>query len=280
MTTITALPTPPSRSDPANFAARADDFLAALPDFVDEVNAVAGEVNTNASSAATSASTATTQAGIATTQAGIATTKAGEASASAAAAAVSASSAETAWDSFDDRYLGSKSSDPSLDNDGNALLTGALYWNSTSGQMRVYDGATWQVAYLPSGTYVAGPASATDNCIVLFDGATGKIIKDSGRTIDSVGLQITEVFGTTQTAANGYRYQLNNVAATALTKPTTADGVTFGVIPANGLLTNTVDFGTDTVQGLNGTTLTGVVTIDVGPMDWRYSSTLSKWVIV
>jgi hypothetical protein len=83
MTTITALPTPPSRDDPTNFAARADDFLGALPTFATETNTVAGEVNTAASSASTSASTATTQAGTATTQAGIATTKAAEAAASA-----------------------------------------------------------------------------------------------------------------------------------------------------------------------------------------------------
>lgn len=48
MTTITALPTPPSRSDPANFATRGDAFLGALPTFATEVNAVASEVNANA----------------------------------------------------------------------------------------------------------------------------------------------------------------------------------------------------------------------------------------
>lgn len=47
MTTITALPTPPSRSDPANFAARADAFLGALPTFATETNTVASEVNAN-----------------------------------------------------------------------------------------------------------------------------------------------------------------------------------------------------------------------------------------
>lgn len=38
--TITSLPTPPSRSDPTNFAARGDAFMAALPQFVEEVNAL------------------------------------------------------------------------------------------------------------------------------------------------------------------------------------------------------------------------------------------------
>jgi len=45
MTTITALPTPPTRQDPSNFADRADEFLSALPTFATETNAVASEVN-------------------------------------------------------------------------------------------------------------------------------------------------------------------------------------------------------------------------------------------
>lgn len=45
MTTITALPTPPTRQDPINFADRADEFLAALPTFATETNAVASEIN-------------------------------------------------------------------------------------------------------------------------------------------------------------------------------------------------------------------------------------------
>lgn len=38
---ISPLPTPPSISDPANFATRADSFIAALPQFVTECNAAA-----------------------------------------------------------------------------------------------------------------------------------------------------------------------------------------------------------------------------------------------
>lgn len=45
MTTITPLPTPPSRDDSSNFADRGDAFLGALPAFADEVNAIADEVN-------------------------------------------------------------------------------------------------------------------------------------------------------------------------------------------------------------------------------------------
>lgn len=81
MTTITALPTPPSRNDPASFAARGDALLAGLPLFVTETNAVASEVNAAATSAAASATTATTQATTATTQAAAAATSAANAAA-------------------------------------------------------------------------------------------------------------------------------------------------------------------------------------------------------
>jgi hypothetical protein len=68
------------------------------------------------------------------------------AAASAAAAAVSENNAAASYDAFDDRYLGSKSSDPSVDNDGNTLLVGALYYNSVANEIRVWTGSTWKAA--------------------------------------------------------------------------------------------------------------------------------------
>jgi hypothetical protein len=65
------------------------------------------------------------------------------AAANAAAAAASATAAEAAYDSFDDRYLGAKSTAPSVDNDGNALVTGALYFNSVTSVMQVWSGSAW-----------------------------------------------------------------------------------------------------------------------------------------
>lgn len=95
MTTITALPTAPDRSDPSTFDTRADAFVAALPTLVTEINTVSGEVNTNASTASTAASTATTQAGNASTSASTATTQASNASTSASTATTQAGTATT-----------------------------------------------------------------------------------------------------------------------------------------------------------------------------------------
>ncbi len=98
--------------------------------------------------AAKSADSATASASSATASASSATAGASSATAAASSATASASSATAAaasYDAFDDRYLGSKSSDPTLDNDGNTLLDGALYFNTTNNVMMVYDlgGTTW-----------------------------------------------------------------------------------------------------------------------------------------
>jgi hypothetical protein len=62
---------------------------------------------------------------------------------SATAAAASAAAAAASYDSFDDRYLGSKSTAPSVDNDGNALIEGAIYWNSVDNAMYAWTGSEW-----------------------------------------------------------------------------------------------------------------------------------------
>jgi hypothetical protein len=120
----------------------------------------ASAASTSATNAATSASNASTSATNASNSATTATTKASEASTSATNAATSATAAdtaktaaqaaqaaaETAADNFDDTYLGAKSSDPTVDNDGDALTAGDLYFNTTSNVLRVYNGSSWQDA--------------------------------------------------------------------------------------------------------------------------------------
>lgn len=71
---------------------------------------------------------------------------ANSASASAVDASNSAAAAASALDTFDDRYLGAKSSHPATDNDGDPLASGALYYNTTEGKMYVFDGTMWILA--------------------------------------------------------------------------------------------------------------------------------------
>ena len=67
-----------------------------------------------------------------------------------------------AFDSFDDRYLGSKTADPTLDNDGNALVAGALYFNSVLGEMKVYTGSAWVSAYVSGTGFLAASNNLSD----------------------------------------------------------------------------------------------------------------------
>ena len=75
-------------------------------------------------------------------------------------AEAAASSAAASLDSFDDRYLGAKTSNPTTDNDGQALMDGAMYWNILAAEMRVWNGFSWQVygansaniSHMPAGT--------------------------------------------------------------------------------------------------------------------------------
>jgi hypothetical protein len=139
----------------ANSSATSAATSAANAD-ISEENAATSATNaaSSASSASTSATNASNSASSALSSANTATTKANEASASASSAATSASSASAsadaalaALDNFDDRYLGQKATAPTVDNDGNPLITGALYFNTTTNEMKVWDGSQWLNAY-------------------------------------------------------------------------------------------------------------------------------------
>lgn len=118
---------------------------------------------TNAQDAATknyidtlfgSTTSAAASAAAAATSASNAATSATNASNSATAAAGSATNAAATYTNFNNQYLGSKSSDPTVNNTGGALSVGNLYWNSTFGEMRVYTGSAWLAAYIPATGYL------------------------------------------------------------------------------------------------------------------------------
>jgi len=114
---------------------------------------------TNAATSATNASTSETNAAAsattASTQASNASTSATNAATSATAAQTAQAAAEAAADNFDDTYLGAKASDPSVDNDGDALTTGDLYFNTTSNELKVYNGSSWQTAAVDASSFAS-----------------------------------------------------------------------------------------------------------------------------
>jgi hypothetical protein len=130
----------------------------------------ASAASTSATNASNSASAASTSASNAATSASSASTSATNAATSATNAASSATSAAASFDSFDDRYLGAKSSVPTLDNDGNALLTGALYFNTVDNAMKVWTGSAWLDAYAS----LSGALIATNNLSDLTNASTAR----------------------------------------------------------------------------------------------------------
>jgi hypothetical protein len=116
-----------------------------------EAAASASAASSSATSADSSATSSSTSASNSATSATNSANSATASASSATAAASSATAAAASFDSFDDRYLGAKASDPTLDNDGNALITGALYFNTVSNVMFTYTGSIWQTITTGSG---------------------------------------------------------------------------------------------------------------------------------
>jgi hypothetical protein len=160
-----------SANSSSNHSANSSNFANNSSNHASNSSNFANNSSNSANSASSSATTATTQAGFASSNAATATTQAGFASANATAAlgyssnssnfsnnasnfantasnAANAANAArdaalTAADNFDDVYLGSKTSDPTLDNDGNALTAGDLYYNSVGTVLKYYTGSAW-----------------------------------------------------------------------------------------------------------------------------------------
>jgi hypothetical protein len=125
-------------------------------------------------------------------------------------AAASAAAAAASADAFDDVYLGSKSSDPTTDNDGDALAAGMLYYNTVSNLMRIYSGSAWEnVAVSTTGfATLAGVETLTNKTLTspkinedvavtstatelnLLDGSTAGTIANSKAVIYSAAGQV------------------------------------------------------------------------------------------
>ncbi|WP_138519026.1 hypothetical protein [Limnobacter alexandrii] len=149
-------------------------YLTRFVPTLQQTVAVAGFVVGQVSNAAASASAAAGSASAA--------------SSSASSAASSAASAATLYDQFDDRYLGPKASNPTVDNDGNALLVGAMYFNTAALETRVWNGTTWQTASVNGGTVNSLIVTGALQYQGTLTGGTGVINIGSGQLVkDTVG---------------------------------------------------------------------------------------------
>ena len=111
--------------------------------YSNSATAKASLANDSANNAADSESNAASSKTSAAASAAAASTSESNASTSENNAATSETNAAASFDSFDDRYLGAKGSAPTVDNDGDALITGALYFNTVGNKLQVWTGTAW-----------------------------------------------------------------------------------------------------------------------------------------
>jgi hypothetical protein len=160
---------------------------------------VDGILGSATAASASAAAAATSESNAATSETNAATSESN--------AAASATSAAASYDSFDDRYLGAKASAPTVDNDGDALVIGALYFNTTTNIMNVYSSGGWQSA----GSAVNGTSDR-----VTYTATSGQTVfaatYDSGY-VDVYLNGVKLLAGTDFTATNGTSITLTTGAA-------------------------------------------------------------------
>ncbi|RWR44558.1 hypothetical protein EOW65_18605 [Sinirhodobacter ferrireducens] len=168
--TMTPPPAAPSRNNPDKFPAEADAMMAYFAPFVAGLNNLVSGLNTLSAQLLAAAAAADASASAASTSRTGASTAASTATSAAAAAAAARDATLAAYDNFDDRYLGAKSAAPAVDNDGAALMAGALYFDRTAEKMMLWTGSAWVAAYVSA----EGLLTAASNLSDLASAATAR----------------------------------------------------------------------------------------------------------
>ena len=225
----------------------------------------ASAASTSATSASGSIALAAAQVVLGTAQTALATTQANSSAASASASAASLAS-------FNGIYYGSSGTAPTT-----SIAAGDIYFNSSSNQLQVYNGSSWQAGVTDTSglqsvdaglTSISGLTTSGDQMLYLTGSDTYAL-----STLSAAGRAILD-----DADAEAQRTTL---AAAGLASPTFTGTVTADNLIVNGTtVTNkaTTVLYDDTVLELNldsGSAPTGTTTTDIG-MGYHYYSGSAK----
>lgn len=232
-----------------NASTSASNAASSATNAANSATAAAG----SATAASNSASSAATSASNAASSATTATTAATNATNAKIAAEAARDAALSSLDSFDDRYLGAKSADPGVDNDGNALLVGALYFNTSTNPpgMKVYIGSQWVSAYVDgqgvvakSGDTLTGTLNIENNSptlgLIEADQATNERSWRFNVSGGVLNMQVLSADG--YTIANGYQIYRGSGATVAEHKWLTYGGERVSVSNTGIAVTGAINF--------------------------------------
>jgi hypothetical protein len=248
VTTVATIAGPVTNVSSISSAVSAVNANATNINTVAGINAAVSTVatnNANVSTVATNIASVNTNATNivaiqnASTNATNAATSATNAANSETAAAASAAAAAASFDAFDDIYLGAKASNPTVDNDGNALTTGDQYFNTTSNEMRVWNGSAWQSASVIGGTVTTLGVTG----VATFSAGTvsAPAITTTGDTNTGIFFPAADTIAFTEGGAESMRVDSSSrllVGLTSSGSTTSKLQVTGGTVNATNLATS------------------------------------------
>jgi hypothetical protein len=241
-----------------------------------EANAATSETNSatseaNAATSETNAATSETNAATSETNAATSETNAATSETNAATSETNAAASETnvenLYDAFDDLFLGPKSSAPTVDNDGDPLLTGALYYDTTTLASYAYNGTSWGLPGLSEEAVediVDGLLEEGLGVTLTYDDAANTLTVD----VDAIEEVVKNVSGGTLSAGTVV-YQSGSTGTIAEVQA--ADHASGSSMPALGILSEDISSGSEgklvligKVSGLNTSSFSAGATVYVG----------------